>query len=527
MNLARNVPKTLLTGWLICLCLGLGVGLGKPALATAPAPLFLIDSPFDPPALTRIYAVDPATGALSLRADLGSTYTPSLALAAASESVLYAGATDPTGTLCQGSSCLLLKVTLDPLSTVPQSITVVGPFHEGAMAIGEITGLTFRSDGSLYALSQTNSGIYIVDPATASATLVGISNVDLHGGDITFDADDHLWVWTNTPPSGLYEVDPATASTTPVDLTPPDTCAGLAALGHSNVLYAASSANDSLHEFQAGVGSTGAIVPLTLDGSPFDHKRGDLDSPACLTGPFCDDADACTDDSCEPGGCRHVRRANCCLTAADCDDHDPCTADACTGGAGNDLPPGGGESSDRAAADASATCAHAPITGGETTCGEGVCRRAAIACVAGAPQSCQPGLPSTETCNGLDDDCDGATDEDVAAPTAVPAVSLSGGSATILSWTAVPGAFDYQAVQGDLGVLVSSHGSFAAAVTSCLGAHLTATSIGVPGVPPAGGGVWYLVRPASCSNRGTWDEPGPHQVAPRDALIGSALAACP
>src|SRR5262249_48804665 len=195
----------------------------------------------------------------------------------------------------------------------------------------------------------------------------------------------------------------------------------------------------------AGVGSTGIIVRLAYLGSPFDHKRGDLASPACLTGPFCDDGNLCTDDSCEPGGCRHAARAGCCLTAADCDDHNPCTADACTG---------------------ASTCAHAPLDGGQTTCGVGACQRIVVACVAGTAQSCQPGLPSAETCNGVDDDCDGATDEDIPAPSGVPTVSVTGGTATILSWTPVAGAFQYEAVQGDLGTLHSTHGDFTSAVMS-------------------------------------------------------------
>ncbi|WP_437333803.1 putative metal-binding motif-containing protein [Sorangium sp. So ce394] len=42
-------------------------------------------------------------------------------------------------------------------------------------------------------------------------------------------------------------------------------------------------------------------------------------------------------------------------------------------------------------------------------CGVGMCAREAIACT---PGSCTPGEPSPETCNALDDDCDGETDED-------------------------------------------------------------------------------------------------------------------
>jgi hypothetical protein len=48
---------------------------------------------------------------------------------------------------------------------------------------------------------------------------------------------------------------------------------------------------------------------------------------------------------------------------------------------------------------------------GSTTCGVGVCARSVDNCVGGQVQACVPGAPSTEVCNGLDDDCDGLTDE--------------------------------------------------------------------------------------------------------------------
>src|SRR5439155_1385677 len=44
------------------------------------------------------------------------------------------------------------------------------------------------------------------------------------------------------------------------------------------------------------------------------------------------------------------------------------------------------------------------------TCGQGACQRSAPACVNGAPGTCTPGSPTTETCNGLDDNCDGTVD---------------------------------------------------------------------------------------------------------------------
>jgi hypothetical protein len=49
---------------------------------------------------------------------------------------------------------------------------------------------------------------------------------------------------------------------------------------------------------------------------------------------------------------------------------------------------------------------------GATTCGVGACARTVDVCVAGSLSTCEPGAPSTDVCNGVDDDCDGAVDDD-------------------------------------------------------------------------------------------------------------------
>ncbi|PYT18271.1 MAG: hypothetical protein DMF51_00535 [Acidobacteria bacterium] len=51
--------------------------------------------------------------------------------------------------------------------------------------------------------------------------------------------------------------------------------------------------------------------------------------------------------------------------------------------------------------------------GTTTTCGTGACTRSVIACVNGTPQTCTPGSPSPEVCNGIDDDCNGAVDDGI------------------------------------------------------------------------------------------------------------------
>ncbi|HRI63790.1 MAG TPA: MopE-related protein, partial [Polyangium sp.] len=50
---------------------------------------------------------------------------------------------------------------------------------------------------------------------------------------------------------------------------------------------------------------------------------------------------------------------------------------------------------------------------GVTVCGTGACHVSVNNCANGNPQMCVPGNPGTETCNGIDDDCDIDVDEDL------------------------------------------------------------------------------------------------------------------
>ncbi len=45
------------------------------------------------------------------------------------------------------------------------------------------------------------------------------------------------------------------------------------------------------------------------------------------------------------------------------------------------------------------------------TCGAGICARTVASCIGGVPQTCVPGTPGVEICDGIDNDCDGLTDE--------------------------------------------------------------------------------------------------------------------
>jgi hypothetical protein len=318
---------------------------------TTNSTLFLVDTQFSN-LRTVIFRVDPVTGALEVRADLGVTYSPMLGLAAASRTVLYLSATD-TGpsNVCQGDfACLLLKVELDPLSTTPVLVQVVGTIQEGGSMLAGLTGLTFRRDGKLYAMSQNTNGLYILDLVTAAATRIGTMDLELHGGDLTFDGSDRLWLWTNIGEgTGLYQADPVTCHASAFDLHPFLDMSGLAALGHGDLLGGTSPLDDHLYEVDPVIGLTGNSNLLTLNSVRFDHRRGDLDSPFCEGDDACADENPCTSDVCSPGGCLHppvdrplhrrpragiveVRR----MTMSDetlCDDGNACTQiDSCQSG---------------------------------------------------------------------------------------------------------------------------------------------------------------------------------------------------
>ena len=310
--------------------LALMLGLPSGAQASAPSQkLFLVDSHFTP-GYTRIYEVDPATGVLTLRADLGQSYSPVLSMAAADAHTLYLAGTDTSpSNLCIGeAACLLLKVVLDDASTVPE-VEQVGFITAGGTIATSFTGLSFRPDGWLYGHSQVSDSVFRIDIQSAQAELVGPAGLDLYGGDLTFAGGDQLWLWNNLDGAeGLYSVDPQTGHATPYELHPALDLAGLAGFGHGSLLYGASAATDRVYPLDLAAG-LGTGVLMLLGGLHFDHHRGDLDSPYCDDEASCTDSSVCTVDSCTPGGCRHEAIPGCCLFDSDCHDDNACTLDAC------------------------------------------------------------------------------------------------------------------------------------------------------------------------------------------------------
>ena len=440
------------TRWAAIAALGMALaGAAAPASPAAEAPLFLVDTPFDP-INSGIYLLDRTTGALTLRGSIDVAYGPLLAMAAANERVLYVSGSDSAGCF----SCFLYRVTLDPFSTTPAEILPIGPFVAGTVPVSGVCGMSFREDGTLWAVDEDADGLYVVDPQTASMTKIGTVTEDVLGGDVTFDANDALWMWTNAPAThGLYQLDLATAAATLLIERPDLRMAGLAALGHSELLYGANPFTDTLYEIQIPSGFTGFQVPLTLNGAVFDHKRGDLDSPYCANDAACDDRDACTVDTCLPGGCRNVAPAGCCTSDLQCGDGNPCTDDQC------------------AISGSTGTCTHVPNTG---SCDDGNACTIGDSCSGG---SCQPGAPATlAEVSGLQEAADKTT----------------------MTWVPLDGATSYDVIRGAIAVRPVGPGG---GDETCLG-NLGGAALQDFAVPAAETGFWYLARGVNACAAGTY-----------------------
>ena len=68
---------------------------------------------------------------------------------------------------------------------------------------------------------------------------------------------------------------------------------------------------------------------------------------------------------------------------------------------------------------------------GSVECGQGICKKTAPSCINGKPGQCIPGPPKPEACNGLDDNCNGQADEGnpgggTACTTGLPGVCAAG-----------------------------------------------------------------------------------------------------
>lgn len=127
-------------------------------------------------------------------------------------------------------------------------------------------------------------------------------------------------------------------------------------------------------------GSCQAGTPLNCNDGNACTADSCNTTTGCVNTPIsCNDGNACTADSCDAG-------SGCVNTPVNCDDGDACTADSCDSGTG--------------------ACVNDPIT---PCCGNGSCESGENQCNCSADCGTPPAGESN-CADGVDNDCDGATD---------------------------------------------------------------------------------------------------------------------
>lgn len=221
-----------------------------------------------------LFRVNPATGELTLVQDV-LVIDGLSGLASTSDGRLFA--TSAPGPLTTSTLYELDPVTGEILQEVgPVTSPLAGRISVGDLAVqpgtDAIYGIRSNSDGE-----NAGGEIYIIDPASATATLIGASEPAGIGGGLAFGPDSTLW---RTGGSGatfdvyeLRKLDPSDASTLEITITGMSTYYdGLAVDPGTGLLFATDDIGITVIDPAAGTEtplSPGPDVPLSdLDFAP-------------------------------------------------------------------------------------------------------------------------------------------------------------------------------------------------------------------------------------------------------------------
>jgi DNA-binding beta-propeller fold protein YncE len=194
-----------------------------------------------------LYTIDPSTGGQTLVGLTSGLSFSGLAFDPLN-GVLY-GETRGTGTLA----------TIDPATG---AATIIGP---SGLGFGRGFGISFRSDGTLFALATS---LYTINLATGQATLVGNTGA-IAGDALAFSPSGTLYA---TAGNGLATVDPSTGlvtgSTTITGVSP--TKMNAFAFDSTGTLFASNVITVSTHNLVTIDPATGAATTIGSMGAHMD-----------------------------------------------------------------------------------------------------------------------------------------------------------------------------------------------------------------------------------------------------------------
>ncbi|ANM31031.1 hypothetical protein ABI59_17815 [Acidobacteria bacterium Mor1] len=96
-----------------------------------------------------------------------------------------------------------------------------------------------------------------------------------------------------------------------------------------------------------------------------------------------------------------------------------------------------------------------------------------------------------------------------------------------VDWCTTPRATGYDLIRGDLDALRSTGGDYSVATSECLADDSLAGGVAYPDAPPPGSGYFFFARRGTRDGAGSYDGPGPGQIAPRDGGIAASGSGCP
>ena len=157
------------------------------------------------------------------------------------------------------------------------------------------------------------------------------------------------------------------------------------------------------------------------------------------------------------------------------------------------------------------------------SCGLGICRSTVQRCVGGTQQSCTPAAsPVAETCNGLDDNCNGTPDDGPGASlcAAVPNASTYSCSAATCSFTCVTGYYDVDGSYANgCECQDDAHGNVCSGASSLGSFPFGSAPMSVAGrIVPAGEEDWFSINFPPAASR------GPSQGNPQIRLTGAGAS---